>query len=384
MMKFVKKKTATSPQQQVIEISKPTNLIVSKHRLVRTDGDMILIIEGNKVIGLVDKKDLEGSLSQIVPVQSISPPASLNSPLESSSRSDTIDELPPLPSPVGTTPLSYQRRPTGLFATQHSSPPMLSGSRLLDNLNFTSSEDHDGYIQKSTSVEQLFSTPMTPRNRNRSETALQPQGSHKYDTIAYIPGSSQCNGQSRLDDERCPPPPTRAPPAPLAMSPVLCTIVEPNEKCLDYTEVQTVSVQVPQVENTAMEDLRMNYAEDLDSFIEEQAMKKWNEEREKTERWIRQIAGEVAKDEARNTIRGVLLQNGPKKTRSSVKDVFQHNSDASSSLNSSVVQDPLDPEPKNEYEWLYVSKTKTPPLSHSHMSRQSTQESDGDTTDTRF
>lgn len=50
MMKFVKKKTAAAAtsSQQAVEISRPSNLIVSKHKLVRTDGDFILIMQDDK------------------------------------------------------------------------------------------------------------------------------------------------------------------------------------------------------------------------------------------------------------------------------------------------------------------------------------------------
>lgn len=132
------------------------------------------------------------------------------------------------------------------------------------------------FLFQWTSVEQLFSPPIPTNTRNRSETALQPQGSHKYDTITFSPGvqapgssSAHCNVEIRLGDERTPPPPTRAPPAPLTMSPCHCAVVLPEENLpvLDYTAVQTMSVEDPEIAAMSLDDMR-KHAEDFECFIQ--------------------------------------------------------------------------------------------------------------------
>ncbi|EGT55358.1 hypothetical protein CAEBREN_20403 [Caenorhabditis brenneri] len=394
MLKFVKKKTsasATSPQSAV-EISRPSNLIVSKHKLVRTDGDFILIMEDEKVIGILDKRDLELAVvptvhpPQLPPPSSISPQSSATSSPQSqaylipasSSRSAAEVEVPQLSSPVGVTPSKYKTLPATLPSKQQTAlfPWQISQSTI------------NGYGPigpvahfRSTSVEQLFSPPIPTSppapsfssGRNRAESTLQPQGSHKYDTITFAPGvqlpgssSAQCNVEIHLGDDRTPPPPpNRAPPAPMSFSPCQCVVVYPEK--LEFTEVQSVSVEDPEIAEMSLEEMR-KHAEDIESYIQGQVQTRWTQEREETERWIKNIAGKVAKDETLNTIRMEMTS----RKRPSLSHAFDQ---FPSSIPSSA---PSDPDPHNGYERLYVSRSNSP------VKRQATHESDGDFEDIRF
>uniref|UniRef100_A0A1I7U772 MSP domain-containing protein n=1 Tax=Caenorhabditis tropicalis TaxID=1561998 RepID=A0A1I7U772_9PELO len=379
MLKFVKKKAsaATSPQQAV-EISRPSNLIVSKHKLVRTDGDFILIMEDDKMIGYLDKKDLDlVSIPTVhpppLPGSSISQPSSATSSPQSQSylipasgsRSADID-VPVLSSPVGVTPNKYKTLPTVLPSKQQS--PLFQWQFTQNSVNIDPS-------YRSTSVEQLFSPPIpTSTSRNRSDSTFQQQGNHKYDTITFapavqIPGSSsaQCNVEIRLGDDRAPPPPpNRAPPAPMSFSPCQSVVVYPEK--LDFTEVQTVSVEDPDLAEMTLEEMR-KHAEDIESYIQGQVQVKWTQEREQTERWIKNIAGKVAKDETINTIR-LEMSSRKRPSLSHVFDQFQ-------SPCPSIA--PSDPDPNNGYEKLYISRDG------SIVRRSSNAESDnGDIEDIRF
>ncbi|PIC26961.1 hypothetical protein B9Z55_019370 [Caenorhabditis nigoni] len=414
MLKFVKKKTtsATSPPPAPpIEISRPSNLIVSKHKLVRTEGDFILVVEDDKVVGILDKRDLELAVVPTVhspprPVSTtLSSTSSVSSPqsppylvptssnrsasvvvaatatgislpqlqvLYQNSNKNVFSEVgvPTLSSPVGISPSKYKTLPAGFSAKQQS--PLFQWQFSQGSFGLDSSSTSSNY--KSTSVEQLFSPPIP--TRNRSESTLQPQGSQKYDTITFAPAvqlpsnsaSAQCNVEIHLGDDRSlPPPPSRAPPVPLSYSPCLCAVVHPDEQ-LDFTEVQSVSVEDLEIAAMSYEEVRKT-AEDIESYIQGQIQEKWCQDRAQTEKWIEKIAGRVAKTETINTIKVEMSS----RKRPSLSQVF----DKSKSSCSSIA--PSDPEPHNDYERLFFSREKLP------TERQNSTESEGgDIEDIRF
>ncbi|CAI2354996.1 unnamed protein product [Caenorhabditis sp. 36 PRJEB53466] len=382
MLKWIQKKPATSPQQTV-DISRPTNLVVSKHKLVRTDGDFILIMEGEKVIGLLDKRDLDmvvvqpnragGAPPQFPappPPSSISPPPIPTPPalnpylMPSGSRNS---ESASLTSPLGITSGKYRTLPPGFASKQQFTTP---------HFQWNMSEGAEPLHFKAASIGDLFSpiiTSSTNKDRPRAETGLHPQGSHKYETVFFPPivtnsnsASARCNVEIHLGDERCPPPPNRTPPMPLTMSPCRSVTAFFAEE-LDFTEVQSVSVHDPDLAAMSMEELR-KHAEEFDSFIEDQIQQKWSKEKAETERWIQEIAGNVAKKETIDTIRGAI----GKKRRPSIYEIFQPR------LESPLSPDPTDPEPNNDYEKLYVSKQDA------SVKIQSTHDSDCEIEDIRF
>ncbi|CAA98437.2 CBS domain-containing protein [Caenorhabditis elegans] len=387
MLKFVKKKASGTNSLQNVEISRPTNLIVSKHKLVRTDTDFILVMEDDKIIGILDKRDLELAVvpTDIAPsLSSISPPSSSVLPTDSQTylapdSIRSIGERTPLPlsSPTGVSPSQYKTLPAGFGAKHQSNIPRFQWQSSQNNMT---SYGEQGSSYRSTSVEQLFSPPILSANgRNRSESALRPQGSHKYDTISFSPSSNQfpgsssaqCNVEIRLGDDRTPPPPpNRAPPAPLSFTRCHNTIVHPECSFqLDYTEVQTVSVEDPDLKDMSLEEMR-RHAEDIESYIQDQVKQQWSQQKNETEKWIEQIAGKVAKTETMNTIR---LEMTNKKRPSLSQAFLPFESDTSSQST-----DPTDPEPHNGYEKLYTSRDKAV------IKRQGTNESEGDIEDMRF
>ncbi|KAF1749944.1 hypothetical protein GCK72_016489 [Caenorhabditis remanei] len=395
MLKFVKKKTgaATTPPPPAVEISRPSNLIVSKHRLVRTDGDFILIMEDEKVIGLLDKRDLELAVVPTfdAPSRRISttstPPTTSSSPQSqayliptssSSNRSAVgeVDVVPLLSSPIGISPNKYKTLPAGAFSSkqQQQQQPWLQWQ-------FSQNHDFNEPISnyKSTSVEQLFSPPI-PTPRNRSESTLQAQGSHKYDTITFaqpnVSSSAQCNVEIRLGDDRTPPPPpNRAPPVPLCYTPCLSAVFVPADN-LDYTQVQSVSVEDPDLAEMTLDEMR-KHAEDIESYIQGQVQEKWCQEKAQTEKWIENIAGRVAKAETMNTIK---LEMSSRK-RPSLSHAFDQFKESCPSLA------PSDPDPNNGYERLYYSSrdvSRNVSRNVSPVRRQFSAESDGDIEDIRF